>query len=70
MWKCLNGLLCLQFKRRKLVLGYGKTERYCGIESFTWGYSSVLKEMVEYSIVKVIPKDLVSTFFDKDFKCF
>ena len=26
--------------------------------------------MVEYSPVKVIPKSLVSAFFDKDFKCF
>ena len=26
--------------------------------------------MVGYSPVKVIPKDLVSTFFDEDFKCF
>ena len=26
--------------------------------------------MVGYSPVKVIAKDLVGTFFDKDFKCF
>ena len=32
--------------------------------------STPLKEMVEYSLVKVIPKDLVYTFFDKDFKYF
>ena len=32
--------------------------------------SAPLKEIVEYSSVKVIPKNLVSTFFDKDFKCF
>ena len=32
--------------------------------------SDLLMEIVEYSQVKVIPKDLISTFFDKDFKCF
>ena len=32
--------------------------------------SDFLMEIVEYSQVKVIPKDLISTFFDKDFKCF
>ena len=26
--------------------------------------------MVEYSPINVLPKDLVSTFFDKDLKCF
>ena len=32
--------------------------------------SDLLMEIVEYSQVKVIPKDLISTFFDKNFKCF
>ena len=26
--------------------------------------------MVEYSLVKIIPKALVNIFFNKDFKCF
>ena len=52
-------------------MDYGKIEWYCsGIKRFTCGSCSVLKEMVEYSLVKVTPKDIVSTFFDKDFKCF
>ena len=34
MLKHLNGSLCLQLKRRKLVLDYGKLEWYCGIKSF------------------------------------
>ena len=43
MWKYLNGLLCLQFKRRKWVLDYGKIGWYCGIKSFTYEHCSVLK---------------------------
>ena len=35
-----------------------------------WSGISVLKQMVEYALVKVIPNDLLNTFFDKDFKCF
>ena len=26
--------------------------------------------MIQYSPIKVVPKDLVSTFFEKDLKCF
>ena len=36
MWKYLNGLLCLQFKRRKWVLDYGKIEWYCGIKKISF----------------------------------
>ena len=70
MLKHLNGLLCLQFKRRKWLLYYVTIEWYCGVNSFTYGYFSVLKKMVEYSQVKVISKDLVNIFFNIDFKCF
>ena len=35
-----------------------------------WSGISVLKQMVEYALVKVIPNDLWNTFCDKDFKCF
>ena len=62
MFKHLNGLLCSQFKRRKCVLDYRKIEWYCGINSSTYGYFSILKKMVEKSPVKVIAKDLVSFF--------
>ena len=58
MLKYLNGLLCLQFKRPKWVSGYPTSEWYCGINSFTRHFS-VIKKMVEYSLVKVISKDLV-----------
>ena len=50
-------------------MDYGEIEWYCGIKSFTYGYFSVLMKMTGYSIVEVIPKDVVSTFFDKDLKC-
>ena len=68
MLKYLNGLLCLQFERRIWVLDYLTIEWYCGINSFTYAYFSVLKKMVEYS--KVISKDLLNIFFNIDFKCF
>ena len=68
MLKHLNGLLCLQFRRRKWVLDYDEIEWYRSIKRFTYGYFFVLKKMVEYSIVEVIPKELVSPFFGKDSK--
>ena len=70
MLKHLNDLLCSQFKRRKCVLDYGKTKWDCGIKSLNYEYFSVLKKTVEYSLVKVIPKDLGSIFFEKKFKRF
>ena len=66
MFKHLNGLLCLKLSRRKCVLDYRKIEWYCGIKRFTYGYFSVLKKIVDYSLVQVILKDLVSIFFNKD----
>ena len=45
---------------------YGKIERYCRMKSFTYGYFSVLKKMVDYFLAKVTPKDLVNSFLDKD----
>ena len=42
MLKHLNDLLCLRFKTRKLVLGYGKVERYYGIKSFNYENNSTL----------------------------
>ena len=70
MLKHLNGLLCLQCKRRKWVLDYPTIDVVCGVNSFTYGYFSVLKKTVEYSQVKLISKDLVNIFFNIDFKCF
>ena len=35
-----------------------------------WSGISVLKQIVEYALVKAIPNDLLNTFCDKDFKCF
>ena len=49
------------------VLDYRKIEGYCVVKSFFYGYFFVLKKMVEYSLVEVISKDLVSIFFNKDF---
>ena len=51
-------------------MDYGRIEWNCGIKSFNYGYFYVLMKMVDYSLVKVIPKDLVSAFFDKNFKYF
>lgn len=61
MLKHLYDLLCLRSKTRKLVLGYCKVERYYSIKSFNYE-NFALYETVEYSIVKVIPKYLVSIF--------
>ena len=46
-----------------------------GIKCLIYGYFFVLKKwllknMVEYSPINVLPKDLASTLFDKDLKCF
>ena len=70
MYKHLNDLLCLQSKRHKWVWDYGKIEWYCSIKIFTYEYISLLKKMVKYSLVKIITEDLVSTFFEKELKCF
>ena len=43
-------------------MDYRKIEWYCGIKSFIHRYFSVLKKMVEYSLVKVISKHLLKNF--------
>ena len=53
-----------------MSLGLHKIEWYCGIKNFTYGYFSALKKRVEYSLFKVISKDLVSIFLNKDLKYF
>ena len=69
MLKHLNGLLCLQFKRRERVLYYLKLSGIVVSNSFTHGNFSVLKKMVGFAQVKIISKDLVNIFFNIDFKC-
>ena len=47
MLEHLNSLLCLQFKRCKRVLDYGKIEWYCGIKSFL-SLSNIPFSLVRY----------------------
>ena len=51
-------------------MDYGKIEWYCGIKSFTCEYFSLLKKILKYSLVKVIPEYLVSSFFEKEIELF
>ena len=62
MLKHLNGLLCLKFKRRKLVLDYSKSEWYCGI----WSFLSLPNITLLFSLYVRCPSTILQ--FSQNFK--